>query len=754
MKNRWFGLITSFAFFLVCLAKSAGAQTVQWKQTLPPARLSIPMVFDTLRGVAVFFGGSDSNGQFLNETWEWSGQRWNQRGLGGPSPAARAGTKMAYDSARGVMVLFGGYVSSSLFGDTWEWDGNSWIQRAVTGPSPRYRHAIAYDSVRGVTVLFAGYKQGAPEVLSDIWEWNGTSWNLRNVITPPSFARHGHSMVFDSGRRRIVVFGGYGAGFTPLGNTLEWDGNVWHLITATGPIGRNNQAMVYDSDRGVTVLSGGVNEQVLTDTWEWNGTRWTLRPGNLGRASHGMAYDTVRHVSMVYGGFEQDYSTVSNKHWEWNGTAWSMPAGAVPIRFGHAVAFDTGRNVTTLFGGQSYRTGYLSDTWVWNGFAWIQRVGTGPAARANHAMSFDSTLNQTTLFGGVSQAGTLGDTWVWDGLQWTLRMVNGPSPRRYHKMAYDAARQRTVLFGGMGQLSSELFGDTWEWDGTEWIQRDVAGPSPRASHSMCYDSVRQVIVLYGGGNTGETWEWNGSTWTMRNEGLALSNSQMCFDPSNGLAMQTGFPNTRVWNGVQWTQMYIGSPPSSYPGALAFDLARNAAVFVPGQFADGQEYAETWELFVPCTVPTFQVHPIGQVGCIVSGASFSVSVVAPEPVTYQWQVKQYYGPAIWNNLPDGLSELGLVAGGNASHLTIHDLVFRIPRSLRCLVTTSCGTVISESAVLTLCRGDFNCDGQVEFLDYLDFVQAFSEGRTEADVNRDQAIDLFDYLDYVQFLSETC
>ncbi|MCK4340256.1 MAG: hypothetical protein KAY37_00855 [Phycisphaerae bacterium] len=70
---------------------------------------------------------------------------------------------MAYDSARGVVVLFGGGL-----GDTWEWDGDQWAYQSVSGPSPRCSHAMAYDSARGVTVLFGGT---AGTTYSDTWEY-------------------------------------------------------------------------------------------------------------------------------------------------------------------------------------------------------------------------------------------------------------------------------------------------------------------------------------------------------------------------------------------------------------------------------------------------------------------------------------------------------------------------------------------------------------------------------------------------------
>ncbi len=54
----------------------------------------------------------------------------------------------------------------------------------------------------------------------------------------------------------------------------------------------------------------------------------------------------------------------------------------------------------------------------------------------------------------------------------------------------------------------------------------------------------------------------------------------------------------------------------------------------------------------------------------------------------------------------------------------------------------------------CAADFNWDATVDFFDYLDFVQAFSENATTADFNNDQVIDFFDYLDFVAAFAEGC
>lgn len=54
----------------------------------------------------------------------------------------------------------------------------------------------------------------------------------------------------------------------------------------------------------------------------------------------------------------------------------------------------------------------------------------------------------------------------------------------------------------------------------------------------------------------------------------------------------------------------------------------------------------------------------------------------------------------------------------------------------------------------CPADFNWDGQVDFFDYLDFVEAFAAESAAADVNADFQVDFFDYLDFVAVYAEGC
>jgi hypothetical protein len=300
---------------------------IGWQQmSLPPGmpglREGSALAYDSIRGVTILFG--DCSAQALGDTWEWNGVTWTQR-FPANSPSPRCFHTMAFDSARGVVVLFGGIgQGGGLFDDTWEWDGNNWTQRTSTNhPLARYNSAMAYDSTRGVTVLFSGHASNG--LGNDTWEWDGNNWTQRSPANSPP-GRHSHAMVYDSKRGVTVLFGGYKINQL-LADTWEWDGINWvERQPVNYPQARFRHAMAYDSDRGVTVLFGGMldpNVHLVSDeTWEWDGSNWiecTLGVKPSARIYHTMAYDIPRHVTVLVGG--NDGSKSLGDTWEYTGEA-------------------------------------------------------------------------------------------------------------------------------------------------------------------------------------------------------------------------------------------------------------------------------------------------------------------------------------------------------------------------------------------------------------------------------------------------
>lgn len=126
-------------------------------------------------------------------------------------PAARIDQAMAYDTATGTVVLFGGFGRRlNELGDTWTWDGTTWTQqRPAVHPSARALMPMAYDAVTGTVVLFSGSSShGSP---ADTWTWDGTTWTGQAPATsPPGLAAAG--MAYDAATGTLVLFGGYDYG--------------------------------------------------------------------------------------------------------------------------------------------------------------------------------------------------------------------------------------------------------------------------------------------------------------------------------------------------------------------------------------------------------------------------------------------------------------------------------------------------------------------------------------------------------------
>lgn len=309
-------------FIMMDLPIASAQPSVTWVErtstnTNPGRRMWAPMVYDIGRGRCVLFGGF-SGTSVLADTWEWNGSEWVSRPAAGPS--ARTNHAMAYDTQRGKTVLFGGSAGGSANNaETWEWDGSTWTQRLVSGPSPRNSHSMAYDSQRGVVVLFGGDLFNGT-TSSETWEWNGSTWTQRAVGGPAPSPRYYHAMAYDSMREKTVLFGGFGGEIgTENNQTWEWDGTAWTLMVSStpSPDARRYHAMAFDALRGVCVMhAGGTDTFTESDVWEWNGVAWNRRnvTGPSYRTAHAMAFDTVRGTIVMTCGREQD--VIENDTWE------------------------------------------------------------------------------------------------------------------------------------------------------------------------------------------------------------------------------------------------------------------------------------------------------------------------------------------------------------------------------------------------------------------------------------------------------
>src|SRR5262249_3728655 len=158
--------------------------------------------------------------------------------------------------------LFAGDERQTAQGDTWTWNGLGWARaRPATSPPKREKHAMAFDAARGKVVLFGGSSSFATsQDLSDTWTWDGATWTQAAPSTSPP-GRAYHAMVYDPVQRKVVLFGGSSSSndfVSLLGDTWTWDGSAWtKAAPSASPPARAAHAMAYDRARSQIVLFGG-----------------------------------------------------------------------------------------------------------------------------------------------------------------------------------------------------------------------------------------------------------------------------------------------------------------------------------------------------------------------------------------------------------------------------------------------------------------------------------------------------------------
>lgn len=300
-------------------------------------------------------------------------------------PSARAHHQLVTGPGGNVLLIGGstraeqGYL---WFDDVWSWrpDSERWIPSDPL-PFARSSHALAYDRARGEVVLLGGIGGRGEAARGTVWVRSDGDWEMRDEPAGDGWAEP--AVCYDRTRERVVIFGGWDRENEFRGDTWEWDGERLARVASggssadTGPAARAGHDMAYDPVRGRCIMFGGRGDAgLLPGTWEWDGERWERIPSGADepppRWFFGMATADAWNRVVVFGGASGDGDLADT--WLWDGSAWKPVAGrAPPARGMSRIAFD-GEHVV-LFGGRRARQGSppfedLADTWLFDGKQW------------------------------------------------------------------------------------------------------------------------------------------------------------------------------------------------------------------------------------------------------------------------------------------------------------------------------------------------------------------------------------------------
>lgn len=413
----------------------------------------------------------------------------------------------------------------------------SLLSASGTQPSPRFDGTIAYDASGRQAFLFGG-QDSQPR--NDLWVFSFALRQWTEIQVPGSrpAGRFGHTLIFDSQRRRLVLFGGQASGFFSDVWAYDVARGGWQQLAAddAGPSRRYAHSAIYEPVRDRMVISHGfTNAGRFDDTWafEFSSNSWrNLTPSGtrpLRRCLHHAAYDAANGQMYLYGG---------------------CASGFGPCPLGDLWSFDL------------------------NTHQWTERTGgVKPAARQHYGMVFDAVRDRLMVFGG-SGSGLLNDTWEFDprsgSWQQTALAGPAPSPRQRHEAAFATDRGFTLFFGG--QTAAGLTNELW------MLGPGFVLPRPEISPGGV------VNAFSGAGGAvapGEAVSIYGRDLGPIN-GIALG-----FDPLTGLLPTSGPGVSVTWNGIPAPLYFVRADQLNVQVPYELDGATEArlVVTVNGQASD-------------------------------------------------------------------------------------------------------------------------------------------------------------------------
>lgn len=187
----------------------------KWNQLSPSRAPDAPikgcMAWDTADGYLVYWGGINSTGD-VNQTWKFLHGNWSRLNTTGTPPASD-GCELAYDDHDGYLLLWTASYS-------WEYSSGSWTNvSSATGPQFRKQPFFAFDPLLGGVILYGGTSGGIP-AREDLWLFSGGSWSQLRLGLNPSWAGYG-GCAYDPQIDALVLFVGEA--------NFGWTSQVWTL---------------------------------------------------------------------------------------------------------------------------------------------------------------------------------------------------------------------------------------------------------------------------------------------------------------------------------------------------------------------------------------------------------------------------------------------------------------------------------------------------------------------------------------------
>ncbi len=327
--------------------------------------------------------------------------------------------------------------------------------------------ASRYHCVLLATVAACTQSGQLEETGIEIPDPTGTStslvWTRMSGKEPPMKVEF--SMVYDANHQRLIAFGGRDANFNNVRETWSYDfeTDTWtNRNPAVSPPWRAQHSMVFNSIRDTVVMFGGDDFNIAyNDLWEYDYQQNTwieLKPSRapLARQMHGMAFDVENNVVVLFGGRLTGGGAALRDTWEYsavNNTWRSLePAQSPPVQDHVKIGYDETHNKTVLFSGPQNQNQSSIGTWEYDDKAnnWLQII-TQDSPTSDHGSFLYNRNSSSFILVGNTLASNSMETWIFDyALREWIRISSQEtvSYREHFGMAHSEAHDTYILVGG------------------------------------------------------------------------------------------------------------------------------------------------------------------------------------------------------------------------------------------------------------------------------------------------------------------
>jgi len=702
------------------LARWTGSHWQQFGPTLPGAVRMIEVIGGTL------YVGAGSGGVL-----RWTGSSWESMGLTGEVRALCAhGDDLI---AGGSFTVSGGVTYNRVA----RWDGAVW-----------HPMGLGADNMVAALCVYEGELYAAGEFdrmdgvegTSGVARWDGQAWNsVGNGIPGGS----GTSLkVYDGALWIGGVFNRIGE-LTTL-HMAKWDGESWSTPFELGAWGFVSGLALH---RGQLAIAGNFR---WVDQWPARGV--TLYDGKECRVLGNGLNDLVRDMviwdgKLVVAGI----FTSAGDEWSrgvamWDGVEWHAMGGGLKAN-GYSLLVHDGE----LYAGTDHPDSGLKRAFVqrWTGTEW-EILGTfadepGPLPIPSvRALGVDAEGN--LVAGGIiaSEDKSL------DQMFNAARLVDGE---------WKAMGTATLsTFNDLLNVNGVLMGNSGTiriWNGLQWV---VSG-SPSAGGLGFVGNEAWVV------SSNRAYRWGGTFWL--NASSIFTGTAYGIGGYRGAAIIAGSFDTLSFGprvvrrlvGTTWSN--LGGEFTGSMGVYAHKVLEfNGELIVGGRFTTCEGKASSqWARWTDTGVPWIARQPQG--AAFESGETVQLSVTPASgydfngPLVYQWKRNRI----VVSDGPGGASAGGgVVSGASTRELTIVGASASDKGTYRCTVSNSCGSVVSEPAMVgTGCPGDLNGDGGVNSADLSVVLSSYGLSvlpGSGGDVNADGVVDGKDLMVILSLFGSAC